>query len=153
MRSSRAARRPRAAPQPSSTDSVFCFDTDVLSALIRRAVPSSLVRRISEVGEAAISTTAISIGEIVYGLARRGDPTLIERVERVLASGIRAHPFDGAAARVYGELRAQLEAAGTPLADPDLQIAGIALARDLVVVTHNVGHFDRVSNLRIEDWL
>jgi tRNA(fMet)-specific endonuclease VapC len=61
--------------------------------------------------------------------------------------------FDVSAAAVYGPLRAQLEAAGRPLAEPDLRIASIALARGLTLVTGNVRHFERVPGLQVESWL
>ena len=61
-------------------------------------------------------------------------------------------PFDDSAAEVYGRVRAQLEAAGTPIGPYDLQIAAIALANDLVLVTHNTQEFSRISGLRIVDW-
>ncbi len=61
-------------------------------------------------------------------------------------------PFDGNAAVVYGRIRAQLEALGTPIGPNDLQIAAIALANNLILVTHNTREFSRVDGLRIEDW-
>ncbi|MDP9373953.1 MAG: type II toxin-antitoxin system VapC family toxin, partial [Chloroflexota bacterium] len=53
----------------------------------------------------------------------------------------------------YGTLRAELEAAGTPLAEPDLRIASIALTHDLTLVTGNLRHFGRISGLAVENWL
>jgi len=51
-----------------------------------------------------------------------------------------------------GEIRAALAVAGTPIGPYDVLIAGQALARGLVLVTHNVGEFSRVGGLLIEDW-
>lgn len=62
-------------------------------------------------------------------------------------------PFDADAADTYASLRVKLEADGTPLAEPDLRIASVALTRDLTLVTGNVRHFDRVQNLSVENWL
>jgi len=45
-----------------------------------------------------------------------------------------------------------LEASGTPIGAYDLQIAAIALANDLTLVTHNVREFSRVADLKVEDW-
>lgn len=54
-------------------------------------------------------------------------------------------PFDDAAAKKFGQLRATLEKAGTPIGPYDMQIAAIALVHDLTVVTHNVHEFERIE--------
>jgi tRNA(fMet)-specific endonuclease VapC len=61
-------------------------------------------------------------------------------------------PFDSEAAATGGRIRAQLKALGTPIGSYDLQIAAIALANNLTLVTHNTHEFCRVNNLQIEDW-
>ena len=61
-------------------------------------------------------------------------------------------PFDGADARMAGEIRARLEALGQPIGPYDLLIAGQACSRGLVLVTANTGEFERVEDLRCEDW-
>ena len=66
---------------------------------------------------------------------------------------VRVLPFDLAAGQTYGGLRAELERAGTPLAEPDLRIASIALTHNLTVVTGNVRHFSRVPGLKVENWI
>jgi tRNA(fMet)-specific endonuclease VapC len=50
------------------------------------------------------------------------------------------------------EFYADLRAKGTPADDIDLLIAGIALANNLILVTHNVKHFDRIEGLEVTDW-
>ncbi len=60
--------------------------------------------------------------------------------------------FDKDDARQAGEIRAALATAGTPIGPYDVLIAGQARARGLILVTHNVGEFSRVKDLRIEDW-
>lgn len=61
-------------------------------------------------------------------------------------------PFDGRAAEICGRLRSQLKAAGTPIGSYDVQIAAIALANNLTLITHNGAEFSRVDGLAIEDW-
>jgi tRNA(fMet)-specific endonuclease VapC len=61
-------------------------------------------------------------------------------------------PFDGNVAKICGQIRAQLAAVGTPIGPFDLQIAAIALAHDLTLVTHNTKEFSRVEGLRLDDW-
>lgn len=61
-------------------------------------------------------------------------------------------PFDGRAAETFGQVKANLERRGLIIGAYDLQIASIALANDLVLVTHNVKEFSRVDGLHWTDW-
>lgn len=61
-------------------------------------------------------------------------------------------PFDDKSADFYGIIRSQLEAKGTPIGAYDLQIAAIAMANNLILVTHNTREFARINELMIEDW-
>jgi predicted nucleic acid-binding protein len=132
---------------------VYCFDTDALSATIRREPSLALIRRLAQVPPAEQFTTAITMGELLYGAARRSSKKLNEQVRDLIGGAITVLPFDDSAAGIYGPLRARLESEGEPLAEPDLRIASIALARDLTLVTGNVRHFDRVPGLTVENWL
>ena len=132
---------------------MYCFDTDVLSATIRRDPSLPLIRRLAQVPPPEQFTTAITMGELLYGTARRDSKKLTKQVRDLIHSAITILPFDESAADVYGPLRAQLESDGKPLAEPDLRIASIALSRDLTVVTGNTRHFARVPDLTVENWL
>jgi tRNA(fMet)-specific endonuclease VapC len=132
---------------------MYCFDTDTLSAVLQRDPPLALIRRLAQVAPALQFTTTITLGELLYGAARRGSPKLTRRVREVVALATTVLSFDERAAEVYGPLRAELERAGRRLDEPDLRIASIALSRDLTVVTGNVRHFGRVPNLAVENWL
>ena len=61
-------------------------------------------------------------------------------------------PFDDTAAEIYGRIRTRLEQAGAPIGPNDLMIAAIAVANDVVLVTHNTREFSRVEELKFEDW-
>jgi tRNA(fMet)-specific endonuclease VapC len=132
---------------------MYCFDTDVLSTTMRRNPPLALIRRLAALPAAQQHTTAITVGELLYGVAKTPRVDLVGRVRALLESAITVLPFDAAAAAAYATLRIGLERAGRPLDDPDLRIASIALARDLTLVTANGRHFERVPGLRVENWL
>ena len=61
-------------------------------------------------------------------------------------------PFSSKAAHHFGEIRAALARQGKQIGPYDLQIAAIARAHGLVVVTHNTREFTRVSDLMVENW-
>ncbi len=133
---------------------MFLFDTDALSQVLRRDPSPSILIRMASVPREEQFTTAITVGEMVYGAERSSRREyLLGQFEERLWPNLRILPFDHAAAETYGRIRAELERAGTPLAEPDLRIAAIALTRDLTVVTGNTRHFSRVPGLRVEDWL
>jgi tRNA(fMet)-specific endonuclease VapC len=131
----------------------YCLDTDVLSATMRRSPPLHLLRQLARVPREQQHTTAISLGELTYGAARRGSPELAASVRELILAGLRVLPFDRLAADLYGPLRARLEREGRGIDEPDLRIASIALARDMTLVTGNTRHFERVPGLRVENWL
>jgi tRNA(fMet)-specific endonuclease VapC len=132
---------------------VFCFDTDVLSAVIRRDPPLALIRRLVQTPPEQQFTTAVTLGELLYGAAKRGSATLTTKVREVVIGALLVLPFDERAAQVYGPLRARFESEGRRLDEPDLRIASIALSRGLIVVTFNVRRFGRVPDLKVENWL
>ena len=61
--------------------------------------------------------------------------------------------IDRDSAEIYGKIGAELEKKGTPLTEPDMRIASIALCHKLVLVTGNVKHFLKIPGLIIENWL
>lgn len=132
---------------------MYCFDTDVLSTVLKRDPPLHLIRRLAQIPPQEQFTTSITLGELLYGASRRGSPRLMVRVREIILRAQEVLPFDEVAAEVYGPLRARLESEGRRLDEPDLRIASIVLAHDLTLVTGNERHFARVPDLRIENWL
>jgi predicted nucleic acid-binding protein len=134
---------------------MYLLDTDILSNLLKPVPSTTLIAKLSSVPVEQQFTSSITLGELIYGAYRQRTRTdaLLEQVDRVLLTNRRVLPFDAAAARRYGEVRADLERRGTPLDDADLRIAAIALSRNLTIVTGNVRHFQRVPGLAVENWL
>lgn len=132
----------------------YVFDTDTLSALMRARPLPHLVERVRAVAVDEQATTAVNLGELWFGVIRLGDRglRLRESLSELITANLQVLPFDAESARVYGEIRANLEAEGRPIGDADLRIASIALSRSATVVTGNMRHFERVPGLRVENW-
>ena len=97
-----------------------------------------------------VAVSSIVIHELRYGAFKSARQA--ENHARIDALRFEIVPFDAEDARQAGEVRAALARAGTPIGGYDLLIAGQALARNLILVTHNTREFDRVAGLRVEDW-
>lgn len=132
---------------------MICFDTDVLSVFIRRGASPAQQRRLAAVPFDQQCTTAITLAELAYGATRRGNERLGAAIDDLVRGVLPVLPYDADAAWAYARLRVELERGGTPLEEADMQIASIALSRDMTLATGNVRHFARVPGLRVENWL
>ena len=132
---------------------MYCFDTDILTTVLKRNPPLPLIRRLARIPPENQFTTSITLGELLYGASKKGSHRLLEQVRDIVHEAQQVLPFDELAAEVYGPLRAKLESIGRPLGELDLRIASIALARNLTLVTGSDGHFERIPDLRIENWI
>jgi len=97
--------------------------------------------------------SAIVAFELWYGVAksqRRAANT--QRLEAFLAGPLEWTPFDDDDARAAGDVRAELEATGTPIDAYDVLLAAQARRRGATLVTSDVREFGRVAGLKWEDW-
>ena len=133
---------------------MFIFDTDVISNVLKKNPSPSLLRRVAGLAPEEQFTTSITIGELVFGAFRSQRPQyFLDKLKELVIPNIQILSFDEASAYIYGKLRADLEAQGQTIAEPDLRIASIALNHDLILVTGNTKHFSRIPDLKIEDWI
>ncbi|WP_396330865.1 type II toxin-antitoxin system VapC family toxin [Burkholderia anthina] len=127
----------------------FLLDTHAVIAILKG--DPAVLARLQRHQPADFGMPAIVAHELYYGAYKS------QRVEANLArvAGLQFEvvSFDAEDAQHAGEIRAQLTAAGTPIGPYDALIAGQARARRLVLVTHNVREFERVTALEVEDWL
>jgi tRNA(fMet)-specific endonuclease VapC len=127
----------------------FLLDTNAVVHLLRR-LESPVASRVRSHAPSDIGLSSISIHELYYGAFKS------ERKEHgvgvVDALLLDVLEFDREDGRHAGEIRATLAKQGRPIGPYDVLIAGQARARDLTLVTANVGEFRRVEGLRVENW-
>mgnify|MGYP001813372720 CR=1 FL=1 len=127
---------------------MIVLDTNVLSAVMQREPPSEVVAWLDRQPANSIWTSAVTVFEVEYGLRRLPEGKRRHRLQEafraVLAEelGGRILPFDAQAALAAGSISAKLEASGQTVEIRDVQIAGIAKARQATVATRNVKHFE-----------
>jgi tRNA(fMet)-specific endonuclease VapC len=129
----------------------YLLDTNIVSDLARH--PDGVVaKRIAEVGAERIAISLIVACEIRFGLAKSTSAKLKQNVEAILAH-LEILPLESPLEEHYADIRAALEAAGTPIGPNDLLIAAHAKALGMTLVTHNMSEFERVPGLVVENWL
>lgn len=132
---------------------LFMLDTDVCSYLIRGR-SRSLESRFRGTSPDKICISVITRGELLYGVARRPDAKRLALLVGRFLDVMRVIPWESSAADSYASVRAQLEAAGTPIGYADTMIAAHAIDSDAVLVTNNARHYDRIkiAGFRHENW-
>lgn len=129
----------------------YMLDTNIISDLIRNP-EGKVAKKIATVGEDNLCTSIIVAAELRYGCAKNSSKRVLKAVEDLLAE-IAVLPFDSPADVEYGEIRAELEAAGKPIGGNDLLITAHARATGATIVTANVDEFARVRGVKLENWL
>lgn len=119
--------------------------------MIRGRAPAILARlRRRKVGTVGMS--AITLAELQFGVARSRDPARNTVALALFCAPLEICPFGHAAASEYGDIRAALANAGTPIGPLDTLIAAHALALKAALLTNNQREFTRVPGLRVETW-
>lgn len=128
----------------------YFLDTNICIYIINKR-PSHVAEIFGRHTIGDIGVSSITVAELAYGAAKSRRETNRRALELFLLELVTV-PFDAAAAWHYGDLRASLQAAGTPIGPNDLLIAAHALSAGLPLVTNNVSEFERVPGLKVENW-
>ena len=127
----------------------YLLDTNTVSHLLKGHPAVS--RRVAEVPMAALCISAITEGELHFGLAKRPDARQLHAAVGELLKRMDVLPWDSATAARYGKERASLARQGKTLAPMDLLIATHALAMDATLVSNDQA-FLQMTGLSLEDW-
>ncbi len=128
----------------------YLLDTNTASYVIKGNIPA-VRRRLAKVPLAQVAISAVTEGELRYGVARHPDATRLATIVEEFLLRVTVHPWDSDAAQQYGRLRANLEREGQPMGSLDLMIGAHALALGAALITKDQA-FRRIKKLRVEDW-
>jgi tRNA(fMet)-specific endonuclease VapC len=129
----------------------YMLDTNICIYVMKN-YPLDLLEKFNALAE-QLCISSITLGELHYGAeksARRADNLIA--IEHFVAR-LDVLAFAAKAAVHYGQLRAELERAGTPCGPHDMQIGGHARSEGLIVVTNNAREFGRMPGIRTENWV
>ncbi len=130
----------------------YMLDTDTCIALIKNR-PVSMRSRLTLLTPADVGISSIVAAELWFGIANSLKKKKNESALKDFLDFVTLLDWPCEASPLYGQVRAQLQKRGTPIGAMDLLIASHALFLDTVLVTNNTREFERVSDLKIENWL
>ena len=129
----------------------YLLDTDICIYWLKGR---EIIRnKILSVGLSNVAICSITVAELYYGAynSSRIEENLT-RAERFI-SNIAVISLDNDALRCFGELKTQLRKLGQPVADFDLLIASVAITENLILVTNNTRHYNRIDEIQLENWV
>lgn len=127
------------------------LDTNTCIYLIRKRSPEAL-RRFEEFEVGEIGVSVITVSELRYGVEKSARPEQNRAALEQFLLPLETTGFDEEATKDYGRIRAALEKQGTPIGPLDTLIAAHAASLEATLVTNNTREFERVPDLKIEDW-
>ena len=129
----------------------YMLDTNICIYAIKNK-SEQVLRKLKSNVENGLCISAITLAELELGVEKSNRPEKNTAALMQLLSIIEVLPFTDLAAVEYGKLCAYLQRQGTPIGTMDMLIASHAKAENAVIVTNNVREFERVPDLKIENW-
>lgn len=127
----------------------YLLDTNAVIAILNG--DERFLTKLEQYDENEFVISSIVLSELYYGAYK--SQRKIQNLDKIKLLPFKVVQFNRTDADIAGKIRTDLESKGTPIGAYDTLIAGQAVAQDLILITHNVGEFQRVDGLKIEDWL
>lgn len=137
---------------------MIILDTNVISELARIDPEPDVVTWLDSLPAAEVATTAITVAELLYGVARLPDgrrrAALAETIDALINEDFRGRvePFDALAAEQYAVVVVGREKKGRPISTADAQIAAICRVHGATLATRNAGDFTDTGIGLINPW-
>lgn len=129
----------------------YMLDTNICIYIIKQK-PQAVVERFLHTEISQIGISSITLSELMYGVSKSSKPEQNQMALTQFLAPLEILPYTDNAAQYYGELRIHLEKQGTPIGSLDMLIAAHALSAACTLITNNEKEFNRIPNLKIQNW-
>ena len=128
------------------------LDTNICIYIIKKK-PISVLQKFESLPLGSVAMSLVTYGELEFGALRSNNSKQALDILDEIAAYIPVLPMPIDASKEYADIRAKLSAKGTPIGNNDLWIAAHARALGHTLVSNNVREFERVDNLKLENWV
>ncbi len=130
----------------------YLLDTNICIYLTKQQHPA-LVSLFQSLDYGEVAMSVITYGELQFGAQKSQQTQKVLLALEKLSLAIPVLDMDQEVSLHYGDIRAYLQQADTPIGNNDLWIAAHARALGLILVTNNLREFERVPDLQLENWV
>ena len=131
---------------------MYLLDTNICIYIIKEH-PENVLKSLKKKRSKGIAISTITLAELEHGVENSKYPEKNKIALIKFLSIINILDFDAKAAEEYGKIKTDLKRRGCVIGPLDILIAAHAKSEDLVLVTNNTKEFERVEDLRIENWI
>ena len=125
----------------------YLVDTDWIIHYLRGA--EEIKQKLISIKAEGLAVSVISLAEVYEGVYQSPEPLANEKVLKDFLTGVSVLQVNEEICKRFGEERAKLRKQGKLIGDFDLLIASTCLHYNLILLTGNIKHFERVENLNI----
>ena len=128
----------------------YLLDTNICIHFLRGKY--ELIEKFEQLGTENVAISEITLAELVFGAENSKNPQKNLDLVEVFANQVVILPIFSAI-YLYGKEKARLRSKGLMISDFDLLIGCTALEKDLIMVTENLKEFQRISGIKLENWV
>ena len=129
----------------------YLLDTNICIYIIKKK-PAEVFEKFKNLALGDVGISSITLAELQYGIEKSSMPEKNRKALEKFLTPIEILDYGYEATVEYGKIRAELEKKGIPIGPLDMLIASHARSLDAVLVTNNVREFERIADLKIENW-
>ncbi|MEQ1105852.1 type II toxin-antitoxin system tRNA(fMet)-specific endonuclease VapC [Acinetobacter ursingii] len=130
---------------------IYLLDTNICIYVINHK-PQHVFERFKQYQLGQLAISSITASELAFGVEKSGSERNKQALAKFLAP-LDVLPYDEKAVQYYAKLRHQLQSKGQTIGSLDMLIAAHALSLDIILVTNNTKEFERIDELKLENWV
>ncbi|HSO87268.1 MAG TPA: type II toxin-antitoxin system VapC family toxin [Draconibacterium sp.] len=128
----------------------YLLDTNICIPFFRGKF--NLIEKLEDVGLTNCAISEMTLAELVFGAENSQTPKINREIVDKFTSKVTVLPIYDVI-NLYAKEKVRLRRLGTMISDFDLLIGCTAVEKELIIVTENVREFERISNIKIENWI
>ncbi len=128
----------------------YLLDTNICVHFFRGKF--GVTERFQAVKAVNCAISEITLAELVFGAENSKNPRKNHQVIEQFIELVTVLPIYDSI-MIYGKEKARMRKAGTMISDLDLFIGCTALENDAIMVTENISEFERISGIKIQNWV